>query len=87
MNASLRGSVITEIFSQEKDTLVLKCENDTEGYIELSVNPGEPYITLRSDFHRARKNCIDFFEEYLPLKIIESEISDHDRLIRITCNR
>jgi len=87
MNASLRGSVITEIFSQEKDTLVLKCENDTEGYIELSVNPGEPYITLRSDFHRARKNSIDFFEEYLPLKIIESEISDHDRLIRITCNR
>ncbi len=87
LNAALKGSVIREIFSQEKDTLVLKCENDMERYMELSVNPGEPHITLRKDFHRARKNSIDFFGEYLPLTIIESGISDHDRLIRITCDR
>ncbi len=84
LNSSLRDSVITEIYSQEKDKLILKCENKTEGFIEVSVNPGDPYITLRDDFHRARKNSIDFFTEYLPLKISRFEISDHDRLVRIT---
>ncbi len=83
LNASLRDSVITEIFSQEKDRLVLKCVKDSEKYIEISVNPGDPYITLKDEFHRARKNSIDFFSDYLPVMINNFEISDHDRLVRI----
>ncbi len=86
LNSLLQNSVITEIYSQEKDKLVLKCKNDTDKFIEISVNPGDPYITLKDEFHRAKKNSIDFFGEYLPIKINNFEISDHDRLIGIIGN-
>ncbi len=84
LNSLLQDSLITEIFSQEKDKLVFKVQNNIEKYLEISVNPGDPYITLKDEFHRARKNSIDLFSEYLPVRINNFEISDHDRLIRIT---
>lgn len=84
LHSLLKGSSITEIFSQEKDKLVLRCEKDNEKFIEISVNPGDPYITLKHEFHRARKNSIDFFSDFLPVKINNLGISDHDRLIRIS---
>jgi len=87
LNSVLKGFTITEIFSQEKDNLILKCENGSDRYIEVSVNPGEPYLTLRNDYQRARRNSIDFFSEYLPVEIDKFEISDHDRLIRIDCKK
>ncbi len=83
LNSVLKNSVITEIYSQEKDKLVMKYETKTEHFIEISVNPGEPYITLKDNLHRARKNSLDFFNEYLPVVITGFEISDHDRLLRI----
>ncbi len=86
-NSILNGFTITEIFSQEKDSLILKCENGSDKYIEVSVNPGAPYITLRNDYRRARRNSIDFFSQYLPVDINKFEISDHDRLIRINCEK
>lgn len=84
-NSALKGFAITEIFSQEKDKLILKCENHYEKFVEISVNPGEPYLTFRDEYRRARKNSIDFFEEFLPLKVDRFEISDHDRLVRFHC--
>ena len=83
----LKGFLITEIFSQEKDKLILKCENSLEKYIEVCVNPGEPYLTVRDEYHRAGKNSIDFFDEHLPLTIKSFSISDHDRLVKITCDK
>lgn len=85
LNTLLKESAITEVFSQEKDKLVLKCKGKEEKYTEISVNPGEPYITLRTEYHRAGKNSIGLFEEHLPQKIIRFEISDHDRIIRLRC--
>ncbi len=85
LNSAIKGFIISEIFSQEKDKLVLKCINKEEKYIEISVNPGQPYISLKNEYHRARKNSLDFFQEYLPQEIKNLEISDHDRLIRICC--
>lgn len=87
LNSILKGLKITEIFSQEKDILVLQCANSSDNFIEISVNPGEPYITLKKEFHRAKRNSIDFFEEYLPVKIAGFEISDHDRLVKIVCGK
>ncbi len=83
LNSALKGFTVTEIFSQEKDKLILKCGGELEKYIEISVNPGEPYLTLKDEYHRARKNSIDFFGVYLPLKISKFGISDHDRLVKI----
>ena len=83
-NDETNGFSITDIFSQEKDKLVFRCANSSdEKYIEICVNPGFPYIALKSKFNRAKKNTIDFFTENLPSKILCFEIADADRTIRL----
>ena len=85
LNSLLNRSTIVEVFSQEKDKLILKCVNEKQLFLEISVNPGEPYLTLKNEYHRAKKNSVDVFEDFLPLDIKNFEISDHDRLVRINC--
>ena len=85
LNSILKHAVITEIFSQEKNRFIFKCVGNEVKYIEISVNPGLPYITLKNEYHRAKKNSLDFFNEYLPLKIEKFEISERDRIIKVKC--
>ncbi len=83
-NSELQGFTINQIFSQEKNILMLECiKNNVVKFIEISVNPGFPYINLKSNYSRAKKNTIDFFQEYLPAEIISFEIAKADRVIRI----
>ena len=67
LNSLLNRSTIVEVFSQEKDKLILKCVNEKQLFLEISVNPGEPYLTLKNEYHRAKKNSVDVFEDFLPL--------------------
>ncbi len=81
----LVGNVITEIFSQEKDQLVFRISSGSEDiFLEISANPALPYIRAADDFRRAKKNSIDFFEEYLPAEIKDFEIAGSDRILRLT---
>jgi len=50
----------------------------------ISVNPSFPFIIIKNEFHRAKKNTIDFFEPYVPAEIKNFEIAKTDRVIKIT---
>ncbi len=83
-SADLNGFTITEIFSQEKEKIILHCKNGAEEiFIEICVNPGLPYFTVRDEFHRAKKNSISFFDDCLPAKISGIMTSNRDRVIKI----
>ena len=83
----LKDSVIEEIFSQEKSKLIVVASKaGTVHYLELSVIPGNSYITLRQNFNRAKKNTVNFFEESLGQKIIDVEIASDDRVIKFNCS-
>ncbi len=83
-NEELTGFTISQIFSQEKDRLIFQCTNGTdEKFLEISVNPGFPFISLKKNFNRAKKNTLDFFQDYLPAKILSFEIAKFDRVIRL----
>jgi len=83
----LKDSVIEEIFSQEKSKLFVVASKDgTVHYLELSVIPGNSYITLRQHFNRAKKNTVNFFEESLGQKIIDVKIASVDRVIKFNCS-
>ena len=83
-NKELNNFKIVNIFSQDRDKIVFEMKyQDNSKFLEISVNPGMPYITLKNEFHRAKKNTIDFFYEYLPAEIIEFQISDSERIIKI----
>ncbi len=81
----IRGSIVTEIFSQEKDKLIIALiKNNKERFLEISVNPGFPYIRLLDEFHRAKKNSIDFFQAHLPSEADKFEIAETDRVLRLS---
>jgi predicted ribosome quality control (RQC) complex YloA/Tae2 family protein len=86
-NDLLRGYKLTSIFTQEKDRLLLEFKSAAdEKYVEISVNPGFPFINLKRSYHRAKKNTIDFFSEdnsTLPSSLLAFEIAGTDRLLRI----
>ena len=83
-NQELSGYTIINCFSQDKDKVVFELKkSDQFRYLEISVNPGLPYITIKQNFHRAKKNTIDFFSEYLPAGEIRFRIADSDRIIKI----
>ncbi len=84
----LPGKTLSEVFSQDKDKLVLHFTDNSDNlFVEISVNPGNPFILIRNEFHRAKKNSIGFFQNNLPAKINNIEIATNDRVIRITSDK
>ncbi|MFZ0453390.1 MAG: NFACT RNA binding domain-containing protein [Ignavibacteriaceae bacterium] len=84
VNSILKDSFLISAFSQEKDKLLLEIRKERETrFLEISVNPGFPYITLKDSYHRAKKNTIGFFAELLPAQIQQFEIADSDRILKI----
>lgn len=85
----LSGSIIFDVFSQEKDTLYLSVPNNEFPFQHLliSTNAQAPFILLKSEHHKAKKNIIGIFNELLPLKIIRIEIAEYDRIINILCDK
>jgi len=87
-NEILEGSLLTSVFSQEKDILVIELlKNKSKYYLEISVNPGFPFINLKENYNRAKKNTIDIFNEILEAELKTIEISDSDRIIRINSGK
>jgi predicted ribosome quality control (RQC) complex YloA/Tae2 family protein len=82
LNEHLQQYTLHEAFCQEKDRLVLGFSGP-EGklFLEIQVSKNEPWLVLRDDFSRARKNVVSFFEDFLPLQIESVFISHLERTI------
>ncbi len=82
----LSGARIIDIYSQEKNKLFLHLPSDENPYRHLiiSTNPHSPYLLIKNIHHKAKKNVVDFFSDYLPSKLIEIKIATNDRLINFT---
>lgn len=79
---------LVEAFSQERDKIIFEFnKNGKKLFVEICVNPGFPYINLRENFHRAKKNTLGFFENKLPAQFVEIFIAKSDRLIKISFNK
>ena len=84
LNPLLHQAVVTSCFSQEKNRIILELlKNKVTYFIEISVNPGFPYLVLKESFNRAKKNSIDVFNNIPGQKIIEFQIAENDRIIKI----
>ena len=87
-NEILRDTVIQEIFSQEKGTLVINCGmSDEDFYIEISVIPGNSYFTIKNKYARAKKNTINFFDDVVNQNIDSIEIASDDRIIKLKLDK
>ena len=85
LNKELENCPLVAAFSQEKNKLVLEFQKpDNNKYLEISVEPGFPYLNLRESFKRAKKNTVDFFTEYLPSNLNQIEIAEDDRIVKFS---
>lgn len=78
---------VKEIFSQEKDKLIFHLYGDKEIYLEISVNPGDPFINVKDKFNRARKNTVNFFSQLIGSVIKNVLIASDDRIVLISTNQ
>jgi predicted ribosome quality control (RQC) complex YloA/Tae2 family protein len=86
LNKILSGSQVTEIYAQEKNSLLLSIptEENPFRHLFISTNPSLPYLAIKQDHRQAKKNLLQF-NVLKKTEIIKSvEISKNDRLIKIS---
>jgi len=85
LNNILSGAEVVEIFSQEKNSLLLSVPSDENIYrhLQISTNPLLPFLLVKNDHRKAKKNVIIYNVLNKPQLIEKIEISKSDRLIRI----
>ncbi|HET55890.1 MAG TPA: DUF814 domain-containing protein [Ignavibacteria bacterium] len=87
LSEMLIGSTIFEVFTQEKETLYFHIPTEENEYRHLvvSINQSEPYLIIKDEHRKARKNVANFYSDLLPDKIEAIQIAQDDRIIKIIC--
>ncbi len=82
---SLQNHIITDIYSQEKNTLIIQFEY--QGIIqalEFSMNSGNSCMYLKGNSHKAKNNAVSIFPELIGMQFNECTIHPFDRIMRIS---
>ena len=82
---NLKNHIITDIYSQEKNTLIIQFEN--QGIIqalEFSMNSGNSCMYLKGKSHKAKHNAVSIFPELIGMQFIDCTIHPFDRIIKIS---
>lgn len=79
LDAMLRDKSIAEIFSQQKEELILAFKQEQS--LIVSVSPSMNYCCVRERYSRAKKNSVDLFSSLVGATISEISISPNDRII------
>lgn len=84
----VHGRQITDAYTQEKDKLFLHIPlpGKPNFHLIISTNLQHPYIATKDEHYKAKKNTINFFNDYLPSTIESTHIAFGDRVIRIILN-
>ncbi|MEG8947372.1 NFACT RNA binding domain-containing protein [Rosettibacter firmus] len=80
------NQTVLEIYTQEKDKLFISIPLKDKDYfhIVVSSNPQFPYLIIKNEHHKAKKNVLNFFKEFLPAKLDNIEIAYADRIIKFS---
>ncbi len=86
LNKALQNAEVDEIYSQEKNSLLISIPTDENPYRHLfiSTNPSLPYLLIKNDHRKAKKNIVQINVLNRLERISKIEISQNDRLIKIT---
>jgi hypothetical protein len=85
VNKLLEGCSLYEVYSQERDRLVFDFfKGEKHYFLLISTNQNLPFIQVKEDLHRAKKNTINFFRDYLPARLNDISLADDDRIIRFS---
>lgn len=66
----ISGSVVSECFSQNKDELIIRLENQSGPlFIKASLKSDFSCLSFPGEFNRARKNSVDLFNDAIGLQV------------------
>ncbi|MCB9260275.1 MAG: DUF814 domain-containing protein [Ignavibacteriales bacterium] len=85
LNKFILDTEILDCFSQEKNNLFFSIPtNDFPlRHLIISTNPNSPYIFIKNEHHKAKKNVVHFFPEVIHKRINNLTIAENDRIIKI----
>jgi predicted ribosome quality control (RQC) complex YloA/Tae2 family protein len=84
LDALMRGTVISECFSQNKDELIIRFETMTEPFfIKASLEPAFSCLAFPANFHRARKNSVDLFPILIGQRVASVRCVENERSIAL----
>ncbi|MGR3809260.1 NFACT RNA binding domain-containing protein [Jiulongibacter sp. NS-SX5] len=87
LREKLVGKKLLACFSQEKDELVLGFgDQNDEFYIKTSVKSTFGGLYFSEEFHRAKRNSVDLFEELMDREVLEVLVFQNERAISIKLN-
>ncbi len=68
----LVGKKLGECFSQQKDELILGFRSENESlYLKASLLPDFACLSVQREFHRARRNSINLFQQLLGCSVLD----------------
>ncbi len=83
-NERLRNASIQEIFTQQRNELLLCCSTASDAWtLSVSCDPRLNYIFLRGPAARAKKNSVDLFTEAVSRCIASISVHPYDRIFQI----
>lgn len=87
LHTTLRGSIVSACFSQNKDELIIRFELKTQSlFIKADLQPQFSCLSFPNEFARARKNSIDLFPELIGLSVISVFVYENERSFQLEFN-
>jgi predicted ribosome quality control (RQC) complex YloA/Tae2 family protein len=87
LDLTLKGTVISECFSQNKDELIIRFETQTKPFfIKASLISSFANLSFPDAFQRARKNSVNLFDEMIGRRIIGVRQYDNERSFSLILN-
>jgi predicted ribosome quality control (RQC) complex YloA/Tae2 family protein len=86
LEKEISGYKIKEIFTQEKDKLVITLFHPQSidlKYLEFSCNEKLPYLFFISEFRKSKKNILNLLAGLYEQEILSVNIFNNDRIIKI----
>ena len=84
LEAIIKGAVVSECFSQNKNELIIRFEiNSGSFYIKASLQPDFSCLSFSDEFSRARKNSVDLFESLIGQHVLELKQNLNERSFSI----
>ena len=82
---SLENFRLMDIYSQEKNRLLLHFEDDSgiAQNLLLSTDPSNPSILLKEKYFKAKRNLVSFMKRRLPVQFKRVLMADDDRIIKL----
>ncbi len=84
LNKRIIGYSIVSCFSQNKDELIIELNDSRQSFfIKANVSPAFSCLSFPKNFHRARKNSVDLFNDVLLKKVISVGQFENERSFSI----